>query len=45
MWMGEDGNKPDWPLFGNLVKEMHILGVSYTLDRRLKDNIGRKQIP
>ena len=24
MWMGEDENKPDGPLFGNLVKEIHI---------------------
>ena len=35
MWMGEDENKPDGPLFGNLVKEIHILGVSCSLDRRL----------
>ena len=44
MWMGEDENKPDGPLFGNLVKEIHILGVSYSLDRRLKDDLNYKEI-
>ena len=44
MWMGEDENKPDGPLFGNLVKEIHILGVSYSLDGRLKDDLNYKEI-
>ena len=44
MWMGEDENTPDGPLFGNLVKEIHILGVSYSLDRILKDDLNYKEI-
>ena len=42
--MGKEKNKPKAPLFGYLVHEIKVLGVYFTLDVRIKENMNYKEI-
>jgi len=44
VWLGEEKDKPEIPLFGKLVKEVKILGVYFTLDIRIKEEMNYKEI-
>ena len=44
VWMGKEEDKPDILLFGKLVKEVKILGVYFTLDIKIKEEMNYKEI-
>ena len=46
LWMGKETDRPDIPLFGNLVQEVKkkILGVNFSLDIKVKDNLNFKEV-
>ena len=44
VWLGKEKNKPNVPLFGNLVQEIKILGVYFALDVRIKEDMNYKEI-
>ena len=44
LWMGRDHEKPEIPLFGNLVQEVKILGVYFSMNTRVKDDLNFKEI-
>ena len=44
IWMGKDTEKPNVPIFGNLVKEVKILGVNFSLDIKRRDDLHYKDI-
>ena len=42
--MGKENEKPQEPVFGNIVNEIKILGVHYTRNVKLKDDLNYKEI-
>ena len=44
LWMGKDSDKPDIALFGNLVQEVKILGVYFSMNVKVKENLNYKEI-
>ena len=44
LWMGKETDRPDIPLFGNLVQEVKIVGVHFSLDIKVKDNLNFKEV-
>ena len=44
MNMGDEAEKPDRPLFGEFVRVVKILGVNFSVDFRLKDDLNYKEI-
>ena len=44
VWMGRDNEKPDIPLFGKLVQQVKILGIYFTLNWKLKEEMNYKEI-
>ena len=44
VWMGRENERPEVPMFGNLVQEVKILGVHFCLDRSKKDDLNYKEI-
>ena len=42
--MGKETDRPDIPLFGNLVQEVKILGVHFSLDVKVKDDLNIKEV-
>ena len=44
LWMGRDHEKPEIPLFGNLVQEVKILGVYFSMNTKVKEDLNFKEI-
>ena len=44
VWLGKEEDQPQFPLFGKLVKEVKILGVYFTLDIKVKEEMNYKEI-
>ena len=44
LWMGKICDKPDIPLFGNLVQEVKILGVYFSMNVKVKEELNLKEI-
>ena len=44
LWMGKICDKPDVPLFGNLVQKVKILGVYFSMDVKVKEELNFKEI-
>ena len=44
LWMGKETDRPDIPLFGNLVQEVKMLGVHFSLDVKVKDDLNFKEV-
>ena len=44
VWMGKENEKPQEPVFGNIVNEIKILGVHYTRNVKLKEDLNYKEI-
>ena len=44
VWIGKETDRPDIPLFGNLVQEVKILGVHFSLDIKVKDDLNFKEV-
>ena len=44
MWLGKEEDQPRTRLFGKLVKEVKILGVYFTLDIKIKEEMNYKEI-
>ena len=42
--MGKETDRPDIPLFGNLVQDVKILGVHFSLDIKVKDDLNFKGV-
>ena len=39
LWLGEEQGRPEIHLFGNLVQEIKILGIYFSLDVKAKENL------
>ena len=44
LWLGEEKGRPEIHLFGNLVQEIKILGIYFSLDVKAKENLNFKEI-
>ena len=44
VWMGRDNENPEIPLFGKLVQHVKILGIYFTLDWKVKEEMNYKEI-
>ena len=44
VWLGKEEDQPRTRLFGKLVKEVKILGVYFTLDIKIKEEMNYKEI-
>ena len=44
LWMGKDNDRPQIPLFGNLVQQVKILGIHFSVDIRIKEDLNYKEI-
>ena len=44
LWMGKNCDRPDIALFGNLVQEVKILGVYFSMNVRVKEDLNYKEI-
>ena len=44
LWMGKETDRPDTPLFGNLVQEVKHLGVHLSFDIKVKDDLNFKEV-
>ena len=44
VWMGKENENPVIPLFGKLVQQVKILGIYFTLDWKIKEEMNYKEI-
>ena len=44
VWMGKEKDKPDLPLFGKLAQKVKILGIYFTLDVKIREEMNYKEI-
>ena len=44
LWMGKDSDRPQIPLFGNLVQQIKILGVYFSRNVIIKEDLNFKEI-
>ena len=44
VWMGKENEKPNISLFGNLVNKVKILGIYFSLDIKIREDMNYKEI-